>query len=96
MFGGNWRWLAPVMGSFLLGLILFSPKTDPMVYFAGGTNDLMETLALNSSSRAAYLAESFHSKQNTLDRDILEWTYDKRSSSTTGSFPVINTNTLLR
>lgn len=83
------------MGVCLLVLTVLSPRDNPPLYFAHNTNDWVETLARNTT-RAAYLAESFHTRQNTLDREILEWRYEKQTVSPTSSLPVINTNTLLR
>src|ERR1043165_3662392 len=59
---GNWRWLAPALGCFVLSLTLLSPPSSQIGYLAeGGTNLLV---GLGNQRYAAYLVDGFHSRQN--------------------------------
>ena len=89
-------WLAPVLGCFLVLSSLFNAKNHPMSSLDGGaTNTLLGTLMSNQSS-AAYLMAGFHSRQNGLGVDTLEWTNARASLSSLGSFPALRTNSLMR
>jgi hypothetical protein len=92
IFGGRWRWLAPVMGLFLLAAIVSGPRNSSIGYFAAaGTNNLLAPLAINHG----YAYVGFHSKQNTLD-ESLEWTSRQRFNSSNGLLPFPRTNSLMR
>jgi len=89
-------WLAPVLGCFMVLSSLFNAKDHPMSSLDGGaTNTLLATLISNQSS-AAYLMAGFHSRQNGLGVDSLEWTNARASLSSLGSFPALRTNSLMR
>lgn len=97
------------MGSFLLMLVLSSPKQDDVAYLAAVTNRYMVESQSNSPwnnagsmagltarfAGAAFIGEGFHSKQNLPNRDVFEWTGHTKSFALPAPAPVVHTNTLL-
>ena len=91
-FSGRWGWVAPVMGSFLaLMAVSGSHSTQIVSYSSHGTTDWLSA-ATSNQSYAAYFAAGFHSEQNSLQQDPIEWTNRPRSSGQIGTIPVANTN----
>lgn len=89
-------WLAPVLGCFMVLASLFNAKDHEMASLTGSaTNTLLATLISNQSS-AAYLMAGFHSRQNGMGVETLEWTNAQGSFSSLGSFPALRTNRLMR
>ena len=77
-FDGRWAWLAPVMGCFLMLMVVSSSHNSQLGYLsAGRTTNWLETVARNQGY-AAYIVDGFHSEQNSLQRDPIEWTNGAR------------------
>lgn len=90
----RWAWLAPVMGCFLAAMVLSGSRSPQFGYIAGaGPTDWLTAVTANQSY-AAYIAAGFHSEQNALQQDPIEWTNVPRQSEPVISAPV--TNRLIR
>ena len=93
-FGGGWAWLAPVMGCFLIVMVLSGSRTAQLGYAGAAVNtNWLEAVARNQGY-ASYAAAGFHSEQNSLQKDPIEWTNTPRMSGEVKSFPLNKTNSL--
>jgi hypothetical protein len=94
-FGGRWTWLAPVMGCCLALLVVSGSRSNQLGFASGAhTTDWLAAVASNQSY-AAYIVGGFHSEQNSLQQDPIEWTNGPRTSARTGSIPLAKTNSLI-
>ena len=92
-FGGRWAWLAPVMGCFLVMVVVSHSRTGHGELSATPTNWL--AAVASNQIYAAYIAGSFHSEQNALKKDLIAWTNGPRDSGEVRSFPLGRTNSLI-
>ncbi len=95
-FDARWAWLAPVMGCFLMLLVISGSRTNQMGGFGSGrTTNLLATVASNPGY-AAYIVAGFHSEQNSLQKDLIEWTNGARVSDEPRKVLRVATNSLIR
>lgn len=87
-----WRWLAPCAGCLALVLMGLHPRPEhPAV---STETSRFAAAASSNQSYAAYITAAFHSEQNALAPETLEWTFARRPASTIGSLPAAATNHL--
>lgn len=95
-FGGKWAWMAPVMGCFLVFLVVSSAHTSRLACLrAGPITDWTATVASNQSY-AAYIVAGFNSGQNSPQREPIEWTNAPRASEGNRRVPELGTNRFIR
>ena len=71
---GRWAWLAPVMGCFLVLMVVSGATTNHLGYLSTASpTDWPATVARNQSY-AAYIEASFHSEQNSPRNEPIAWT----------------------
>lgn len=90
----RWAWLAPVMCCFLAMMIMTGSHNPQFGYIAGGGHTDWLTAVTANQNYAAYIAAGFHSEQNALQKDPIEWTNVPRRSEPIVSAPI--TNRLIR
>jgi hypothetical protein len=94
-FGGRWGWLAPVMGCFLVLMVVSGSRSNQLSGWSGASKtDWLEAVA-NHQSYAAYAAAGFHSEQNSLRQDPIEWTNEARLPGEAGAVLRVATNNSL-
>jgi hypothetical protein len=84
------------MGCFLVMMVVSGSRTNQMSYLSGLPRTDWLAAVANNQSYAAYVAASFHSEQNALQRDPIEWTNGPRASSQTEPLPMAKTNSLIQ
>jgi hypothetical protein len=94
-FGGRWAWLAPVMGCFLAMMVISGSHSPQLGYLSDRPSPDWLTAVTRNQSYAAYIASGFHSEQNSLQKDPIEWTNGPRSSREVGSVLSTKTNNLI-
>ncbi len=92
VFGGRWAWLAPVMGCFLVMMVLSESRSNQLGYMAGRSNTDWLAAVARDQSYAAYAAAGFHSEQNALQKDPIEWTNAPRLPDEVDSVNLPKTN----
>jgi hypothetical protein len=95
-FSGRWGWVAPVMGCFLALMAVSGSRSNQIVWISSHRNTDWLSAVTSNQSYAAYIAVGFHSEQNSLQQDPIEWTNRPRSSSQVGSVPLAKTNSLIQ
>lgn len=95
-FGGRWAWFAPVMGCFLAMMVITGSRNEQMGYLSAGPKTDWLTAVANNQAYAAYIVSGFHSEQNAVQRQPIEWTNGSRVSRTPGSLMVPATNSLIQ
>lgn len=93
--GGRWGWLAPVMGCFLAMVVVSGSRTGQDGGFSAAPPTNWLAAATSNQSYAAYIAGTFHSDQNALQKDLIAWTNGPRGSGAVRSFPLGKTNSLI-
>ncbi len=73
-FSGRWTWLAPVTGCFLALMVVSSGKNNQLGYYSDSRTTNWAAAAASNQSYAAYIMASFHSEQNALQNEPIEWT----------------------
>lgn len=92
---GGWRWLVPVMGSFLLVLVLQNPRQGALGLSNSGGGNLLETMTRHQDY-PAYITASVHSGQNTPQNDAFERKIHRPADRGVLTAPApLNTNTLI-
>ena len=95
-FSGRWAWVAPVMGCFLALMAVSGSRTNQIGSLnVHGSTDWLSAVTSNQSY-AAYAAVGFHSEQNSLQQDPIEWTNSSRPAGQVGSVPLAKTNSLIQ
>jgi hypothetical protein len=84
------------MGCFLMLMVLSGTRSSQLGGFvATRTTNWLATVARNPSY-AAYLVDGFHSDQNSLQKDPIEWTNGARFSDEPRRVLRVATNSLIR
>lgn len=86
----RWFWLTPVMGCFLL-FIGLSTRNE---HLGARADEAGLTPMMESETYAAYIRASFHSDQNGLQTERMEWTNAAIVSSERPFFSFVGTNIL--
>jgi hypothetical protein len=89
----RWAWLAPVMGCFMAMMVISSARTTQFATVEP-TNWL--AAVASNQSYAAYAFAGFHSEQNALQQDPIEWTNGARVQSDPVPHGRLATNSLIR
>ena len=96
----SWRWLAATASIMLVALIVSSQlDRRPVHASVSRSSGLLASLSLSNQSLASYYSPHRHSHQNAWSvvrsAGTFEWTNTSRSDSTTGSFLLLKTNSLI-
>ena len=94
-FGGRWAWLAPVMGCFLAMMVVSGSRNSQLGVISAAPTNWLAAVASNQSY-AAYIAAGFHSEQNSLQQDPIEWTNGTRAVDRLTPVPLAKTNSLIQ
>jgi hypothetical protein len=94
-FSGRWTWLAPVMGCFLALMVISGTRTNQLGSLSARPATDWLTAVASNQSYAAYVVSGFHSEQNSLQKDPIEWTNTPRSSHEVNPILLAKTNSLL-
>jgi hypothetical protein len=94
-FGGRWTWLAPVMGCFLVMMVISGTRSYELGYLSARPRTDWLSAVTSNQSYAAYIASAFHSEQNSLQKDPIEWTNGPRTSREVGPVLLAKTNSLI-
>ena len=95
-FGGRWAWLAPMMGCCLVLMVVSSTRTPQFGnWSASGPTDWLAAVASNQSY-AAYVPGSFHSEQNAVQAERIEWTNGARVEQQPRLSGQLVTNSLIK
>jgi hypothetical protein len=92
VLGSRWAWLAPVMGCFLMLMVVSGTRNSQLEYLAGGQHTDWVSAVVRDQTYAAYVAAGFHSEQNALQKEPIAWTNTPRSTSRAGSVLLTTTN----
>src|SRR5947207_2942862 len=93
---GRWAWLAPVMGCFLALMVVSSSRNGHLGYLASTRTTNWLAMVASNQSYAAYIVTGFHSGQNALQKDPIEWTNGARLPNEPATFLSPATNSLIR
>ncbi len=95
-FNGRWAWLAPAMGCFLMLMVISGTRSNQIGTFSSTrTTNWLATIA-SYPSYAPYIAAGFHSEQNSLQKDPIEWTNGARIPNESSPVLRVATNSLIR
>jgi hypothetical protein len=94
-FSGRWTWLAPVMGCFMALLVVSGARNNQLGEWSRTPTTNWLAAVASNQSYAAYISTSFHSEQNSLQQDPIEWTNRPRTSGSFGPVLSANTNSLI-
>ena len=95
-FGGRWAWLAPVMGCFLVLLVVSGTRSNQLALSSGTAAPDWLAAVSSNQSYAAFAAAGFHSEQNSLQQDPIEWTNGPRPATRLAQpLPLAKTNSLI-
>lgn len=94
--GGRWAWLAPVMGCFLVMMVVSSSRQHQFGYLSASPKTDWLTAVTSNQQYAAYVAASFHTEQNSFHNEPIEWTNGPRIRRAPASITLPATNSLIR
>ena len=93
-FSGRWTWLAPVMGCFLAIMVVSGARNSQLGEWSRTHTINWLAAVASNQSYAAYIEASFHSEQNSLQQDPIQWT-NGRTSSAVSPVLLAKTNSLI-
>lgn len=93
--GAKWAWLAPVMGCFLV-LMVLSGRGGHLSYLSPRRSTNWLAMVASNQSYAAYIVADFHSEQNGLQKEPIEMSLGQPTSERVRPFSPANTNSLIR
>jgi hypothetical protein len=84
------------MGCFLVLTVISGSHTARLPGAKSATDSDWLALAASNQNYVAYLMADFHSEQNALEKELVQWTNTPRASKRSGALPRAQTNSFTR